>query len=264
MIESQKKDSPETRHQLNGQWKTKKIKPKCLLFPSPPSPSLLSQILGALLLQELQASQEPSIDSGLHAPVFLPPCSPQALDPSSKTKLPPAQGQMGASQLHTEIPEARAMGGPLFLCSQAGRNPKAERKSWVPAECSGFVHQSFIYSLIIHPPATINHLSAYLFIQFVPLACFGCHRCWSVLALICPHPCGSCTGEILFDVPSRVPGWKEVPPFVGSHTTKENAMSYLLLARPFRLQDSSAVGAVRDEGRNENNGEACLTVSELW
>lgn len=52
--------------------------------------------------------------------------------------------------------------------------------------------RTLVYSSIIHlfinhsSPTPIIHLLIYSFNLFVPLPCFGCHRCWSSPALICP------------------------------------------------------------------------------
>lgn len=62
------------------------------------------QILRVLPPQSPQTAQEPLVQA------FILQSSssselPAASDPASKTKLPPTQGQMGASQLHHGIPE---------------------------------------------------------------------------------------------------------------------------------------------------------------
>ena len=78
------------------------------------------------------------------------------------------------------------MGESLFLSSQEKTHSKSREEELAPGHT--LVYSSIIHLFINHssPYPSIIHLLIYSFSLLVPLSCFGCHRCWSSLALICP------------------------------------------------------------------------------
>jgi hypothetical protein len=124
-----------------------------------------------------------------------------------------------------------------------GKNtPKSrERRSWVSAVHLWYIHQSFIYSLIIHSPRP--HQS--FICLFIHSACTpGLHLLWLPQMSVC-----SCFDLVLVPVaaaPERnflmcLVGYlteRGLPPSVGSQSIKETMKSYLLPEKPFPLQDA--------------------------
>lgn len=78
------------------------------------------------------------------------------------------------------------MGGFLFLSSQERIHSKSRGEELAPGHA--LAYSSIIHLFINHssPHPSIIHLLIYSSSLFVPLPCFGCHRCWSSPALIFP------------------------------------------------------------------------------
>lgn len=144
----------------------KKQNSVCLLslsFISCTSPQILgvfSSLKTSRLLRSLPPSR-PSYSS-LLPPVDLLPTVP---DPSESDGCIPTLPWDSRGKSH----------GSLFIPLFPGRqkHPKAERRSWVSAVHSLFIHPSFIYPLIIHPPTqppSIIYLLTYSFSLYLSLA----------------------------------------------------------------------------------------------
>lgn len=135
----------------NEQQKTKKAKLKCIFFLSPLSPlhPPRSYECSPLKAHGLPRSlwSRPSYSS------HLPPVDslmPQTLPLRQNFLQPRVRWVHPSSTMESQSKSH----GRLFIPLFPGRNkhPNAERRSWASAERSLFMHQSFIYSLIIHPP----------------------------------------------------------------------------------------------------------------
>lgn len=147
-----------TRGLASAEWtvqqKTKKAKLKCVFFLSPlaplhththPTPPPRSYVFSPLKTHRLLRSLWSRPSYSRH----LPP-----MDSLLPQTLPLRQNFLQSRVRWVHPNSTTEFHGRLCIPLFPGRNkhPKAERRSWVSAVRSLFIHQSFIYSLIIHPP----------------------------------------------------------------------------------------------------------------
>lgn len=176
----------------------KKQNSVCLLslsFISCTSPQILgvfSSLKTSRLLRSLPPSR-PSYSS-LLPPVDLLPTVPDPSGSDGCIPTPPWDSR-GKSP------------GSLFIPLFPGRqkHPKAERRSWVSAVHSLFIHPSFIYPLIIHPPRPHQSFICLL----IHSVCTSRSLWWPQMSVCSCFDLSSSLWQLPhrnLDIPYRVPG----------------------------------------------------------